>query len=56
MAPTLGDSGFRDPYGEIYGFLAEYRDQHLEELLDQALAATFPASDPVALTAPRESA
>ncbi len=56
MEHTLGNSGSRDPYGEIYGFLAEYRDQHLEELLDEALAATFPASDPVALTAPRESA
>jgi len=56
MTFALNDSGIRDPYGEIYGFLAEHRDQHLEELLDQALAATFPASDPVALTAPRESA
>ena len=25
-------------------------DEHLEQLLDEALAATFPASDPVAVS------
>jgi hypothetical protein len=28
-------------------------DAHIDELLDDALEATFPASDPIALTAPR---
>jgi hypothetical protein len=27
-------------------------EEHLEQLLDQALEATFPASDPVAMTLP----
>ena len=29
-------------------------DEHRERLLDQALEATFPASDPVAMTLPSE--
>jgi len=32
--------------------LARRSDSHVEALLDQALEATFPASDPVALTQP----
>jgi hypothetical protein len=28
------------------------RDEHLERLLDQALEATFPASDPIAVSVP----
>jgi hypothetical protein len=31
------------------------RDEHREELLDQALEATFPASDPLAITLPSSS-
>jgi hypothetical protein len=29
-------------------------EEHREQLLDQALEATFPASDPVAMTLPSE--
>src|SRR6185503_6988700 len=41
----------------IMGHAALYRllaasDQHTEALLDQALEATFPASDPLAITQP----
>ena len=32
--------------------LSRGSDDHLEQLLDQALAATFPASDPIAVTLP----
>jgi ankyrin repeat protein len=40
-------------HAELYGLLAGGRgDAHLEQLLDQALEATFPASDPLAVTAP----
>jgi ankyrin repeat protein len=39
-------------HGDIYGVLAERRDDHLEQLLDQALADTFPASDPIAISIP----
>jgi len=35
----------------IYGLLAAPQD-HLEQLLDQALEATFPASDPIAVSPP----
>jgi hypothetical protein len=31
-------------------------DEHEEELLDEALTETFPASDPIAIPAPHESA
>jgi ankyrin repeat protein len=34
----------------VYALLARPEDQHIERLLDQALEATFPASDPVAVT------
>jgi hypothetical protein len=30
-------------------------DEHLEQLLDDALEATFPASDPLAITLPSSS-
>jgi hypothetical protein len=30
-------------------------DEHREQLLDQALEATFPASDPLAITLPSSS-
>ena len=41
-------------HGEIYGLLVEPRDAHVERLLDQALEATFPASDPIAVSVPPE--
>jgi ankyrin repeat protein len=37
---------------DIYRLLARRREEHLERLLDQALADTFPASDPVAVSSP----
>jgi ankyrin repeat protein len=37
-------------HDDIYGLLAAPRDRHIEELLDQALEATFPASDPIAVS------
>jgi len=37
-------------HDEIYGLLASRGDEHLERLLDQALEATFPASDPIAVS------
>jgi ankyrin repeat protein len=37
-------------HDEIYGLLEQPRDEHLEWLLDQALEATFPASDPIAVS------
>jgi ankyrin repeat protein len=39
-------------HDEIYGLLTVPRDEHLERLLDQALEATFPASDPIAVSVP----
>jgi len=39
---------------EIYRLLAQPRDEHVERLLDQALEATFPASDPIAVSPPPE--
>jgi ankyrin repeat protein len=35
---------------EVYERLATLSDEHTERLLDQALEATFPASDPVSVT------
>jgi ankyrin repeat protein len=35
---------------KLYEALARRSDDHLEQLLDQALEATFPASDPIAVT------
>jgi ankyrin repeat protein len=35
---------------DIYRLMADPRDAHLEQLLDQALMDTFPASDPIAVT------
>jgi ankyrin repeat protein len=37
-------------HNELYRLLA--REAHVEELLDQALEATFPASDPIAVSLP----
>jgi ankyrin repeat protein len=39
-------------HNEIYGLLAGPHDDHIEWLLDQALEATFPASDPIAVSPP----
>lgn len=38
---------------KLYGLLARPSEEHIERLLDQALEATFPASDPVALSSSR---
>ena len=41
-------------HDDIYRVLAGRHDQHVDRLLDQALEATFPASDPIAVSvAPR---
>jgi ankyrin repeat protein len=37
-------------YPKLYALLAGQAEDHVERLLDQALEATFPASDPVAIT------
>ena len=37
-------------HDDIYRLLARREDYHLERLLDQALEATFPASDPIAVS------
>jgi ankyrin repeat protein len=42
-------------HAALYRVLAGGSDAHLEALLDQALEATFPASDPVAITQPSGS-
>jgi ankyrin repeat protein len=34
----------------VYELLTRPEDEHTERLLDQALEATFPASDPIAVT------
>lgn len=39
-------------HDKIYGLLAGPHDEHIERLLDQALEATFPASDPIAVSPP----
>ena len=39
-------------HADLYRVLGGDADEHRERLLDQALEATFPASDPVALTLP----
>jgi hypothetical protein len=41
-------------HAELYSLLAT-SEEHLEDLLDQALEATFPASDPLAITQPSGS-
>jgi ankyrin repeat protein len=38
---------------DIHRLLEEQRGEHLERLLDQALEATFPASDPIAVSPAR---
>ena len=40
---------------KLYRVLALPSDEHIERLLDDALAATFPASDPVSITLPSPS-
>lgn len=40
---------------KLYTLLAHRSDDHVERLLDQALEATFPASDPVSITLPSPS-
>jgi ankyrin repeat protein len=37
---------------ELYDLLERRSNEHLERLLDQALEATFPASDPIAVSPP----
>ena len=37
-------------HDDIYDLLARPREEHVEWLLDQALEATFPASDPIAVS------
>jgi hypothetical protein len=39
-------------HAELYRLLSRRGDEHVESLLDQALEATFPASDPLAITQP----
>jgi hypothetical protein len=58
MTRTLGDPNTQGPFGNTLlhsavlsgaDLLARSED-HLERLLDQALEATFPASDPIAVS------
>ena len=37
-------------HDEICRVLVEQREEHVERMLDQALEATFPASDPISVT------
>jgi hypothetical protein len=37
-------------HDELYRLMDDPRDAHVEQLLDQALMDTFPASDPIAVT------
>jgi ankyrin repeat protein len=37
-------------YPKVYALLAGQGEDHVERMLDQALEATFPASDPIAIT------
>ena len=37
-------------HDDICRVLADPREEHVERMLDQALEATFPASDPIAVT------
>lgn len=37
-------------HDDIYDLLTRPREEHIEWLLDQALEATFPASDPIAVS------
>jgi len=39
-------------HDDVCQVLADPRDEHVERMLDQALEATFPASDPIAVTPP----
>ena len=39
-------------HDDIRRVLLESRERHVEQLLDQALEQTFPASDPIAVTPP----
>lgn len=40
-------------HDDIYELLERPREEHVEWLLDQALEATFPASDPIAVSVPQ---
>ena len=55
MAQAPGNPNMQGPFGNTLLHSAVLRDQHIEELLDQALEATFPASDPIAVSPPVES-
>jgi len=54
LGNPLGNPNKRGPFGNTLLHSAALRDQHIEELLDQALEATFPASDPIAVSPPVE--
>jgi ankyrin repeat protein len=41
-------------HDDICQVLLESRAEHVDQLLDQALEQTFPASDPIAVTPPRK--
>ena len=55
---TIREPNYQGPFGNtlLHGAVlsgdVRRSDSHVEELLDQALEATFPASDPVALAQP----
>jgi hypothetical protein len=52
MTPAIRDPNYQGPFGNtlLHSVLASRTDEHIEWLLDQALEATFPASDPIAVT------
>jgi hypothetical protein len=69
MARAPGNPDRQGPFGNtllhsavVSGDIREVRrplahplDEHVERLLDQALEATFPASDPIAVSPPAQS-
>ncbi len=61
MVQAIRNPNFQGPFGNTLlhsavmsgdGLLEQPRDEHLDWLLDQALEATFPASDPIAVSPP----
>jgi len=53
MTRALHNPNTQGPFGNTLlhsAVLAVLRDEHVERLLDQALADTFPASDPIAVS------
>jgi len=54
MAQAPGNPNTQGPFGNTLLHSAVLRDQHIEDLLDQALEATFPASDPIAVSPPAQ--